>query len=71
MSTAKEELTQLIEKQPDDRSAEEIVHELAFHGMLQRGLADSDMGRVISHADMGRRNRRSSGARQRCCRMPS
>lgn len=57
MSTAKEELTRLIEKQPDDRSAEEIVRELAFHVMIQRGLADSDADRVVSNAEMGRRIR--------------
>jgi len=47
MSTAKEDLARLIEEQPDDRSAEEIIRELAFHVMIQRGLADSDAGRVI------------------------
>ena len=57
MSTAKEELTRLIQEQPDDRSPEEIVRELAFHVMIQRGLADSDAGRVISNAEMGRRIR--------------
>ena len=57
MSTGKEELTRLIEKQPDDRSAEEIVREVAFHVMIQRGLADSDAGRVVSNAEMGRRIR--------------
>ena len=57
MSTAKEELARLIEEQPDDRSAEEIVRELAFQVMIQRGLADSDAARVISNNDMGRRIR--------------
>ena len=57
MSTAKEELTRLIEEQPDDRSAEQIVRELAFHVMIQRGLGDSDAGRVISSEEMGRRIR--------------
>ena len=57
MSTAKEELTRLIQDQPDDRSPEEIVRELAFHLMIQRGLADSDAGRVISNEEMGRRIR--------------
>jgi predicted transcriptional regulator len=57
MSTAKEELTRLIEEQPDDRSPEEIVRELAFHVMIQRGLADADTGRVISNEEMGRRIR--------------
>jgi len=57
MSTAKDELTRLIREQPDDRSPEEIVRELAFHIMIQRGLADSDAGRVISNEEMGRRIR--------------
>lgn len=57
MSTAKEELTRLIQEQPDDRSPEEIVRELAFHVMIQRGLADSDAGRVIPNDEMGRRIR--------------
>jgi len=57
MSTAKEELTRLIQGQPDDSSPEEIVRELAFHVMIQRGLGDSDAGRVISNDEMGRRIR--------------
>ena len=57
MSAAKEELTQLIQEQPDDRSHEEILRELAFHVMIRRGLADSDAGRVVSHDEMGRRIR--------------
>ena len=57
MSTAKEELARLIEEQPDDRSAEQIVRELAFYVMIQRGLSDSDAGRVISNEEMGRRIR--------------
>ena len=57
MSTAKEDLARLIEEQPDNRSAEEIIRELAFHVMIQRGLADSDGGRTISNDEMGRRIR--------------
>ncbi|MBI4487911.1 MAG: hypothetical protein HY694_02400 [Deltaproteobacteria bacterium] len=57
MSKAKEELTKLIEEQPEDSSREEIVRELAFHVMVQRGLADSDAGRVISNDEMARRIR--------------
>ena len=57
MSTAKEELTRLIQEQPDDRSPEEIVRELAFHVMIQRGLGDSEAERVISNEEMGRRIR--------------
>ncbi len=58
MSTAKEELAKLIEAQPDDSSSEEIVRELAFHVMVERGLADSDAGRVISNQEIRRRIRK-------------
>ena len=57
MSKAKEELTKLIEEQPDDSSREEIVRELAFHVMVERGLADSDAGRVVSNDEIARRIR--------------
>lgn len=57
MSTAKDELTRLIKDQPDDSSSEEIVRELAFHVMVERGLADSDARRVISNDEMARRIR--------------
>ncbi len=57
MSTVKEELTRLIQDQPDDSSREEIVRELAFHVMVERGLADSDAKRTISNAEMRHRIR--------------
>jgi hypothetical protein len=57
MSAAKEELTRLIQAQPEDSSREEIVRELAFHIMVERGLADSDAKRAISNEEMGRRIR--------------
>ena len=57
MAKAKEELTRLIQAQPEDSSPEEIVRELAFHIMVERGLADSDAKRTISNEEMGRRIR--------------
>ena len=57
MATPKEELTRLIQGQPEDSSREEIVRELAFHVMVERGLADSDATRSISNEEMGRRIR--------------
>jgi len=57
MSTVKEELTRLIQGQPDDSSREEIVRELAFHVMIERGISDSDAKRTISNDEMGRRIR--------------
>ena len=57
MSTVKDELTRLIQDQPEDSSSEDIVRELAFHVMVERGLVDSDAKRVISNEEMGRRIR--------------
>jgi hypothetical protein len=57
MSTAKDELMRLIQGQPEDSSREEIVRELAFHVMVERGIADSDAKRTISNEEMGRRIR--------------
>jgi predicted transcriptional regulator len=55
MSPVKERLIRLIQDQPDDSSLEEIVRELAFSAMVERGLADSEAGRVISSEEMERR----------------
>lgn len=52
MSTAKEQMARIIEAQPDDSSYEEILRELAFARMVERGLADSDAGRTISNREM-------------------
>ncbi|MEX2151539.1 MAG: hypothetical protein WD793_15100 [Steroidobacteraceae bacterium] len=61
MSKAKEELVELIQQQPADSSGEEIIRELAFHVMVQRGLADADADRSISNEEMGRRIRKWRG----------
>ncbi len=37
MVTAKEQITQLVQQQPDDSSYDEIIRELAFHRMIERG----------------------------------
>ena len=57
MSTAKDDLTRIVQAQPEDSSPEEIVRELAFHVMVERGLADSDAKHTISNEDMARRIR--------------
>lgn len=57
MATAKEQIAKLLQEQPDDSSYDEIVRELAFGVMVQRGLADSDKGRMISNEDMRNRIR--------------
>lgn len=57
MSTAKDDLTRLIQQQPEDSSREEIIRELAFHAMVRRGLADADSKCSMSNKEMRRRIR--------------
>lgn len=57
MSTTKDKMTEVIKSQPEDATYEEIMRELAFEKMVDRGLADSRKGRVISNEDMERRIR--------------
>lgn len=47
--TAKALLREVIEAQPEDASYEEIVREIAFERMVERGLTDVRAGRTISH----------------------
>jgi predicted transcriptional regulator len=55
MGTAKEHIAEIVRRQPDDSSYDDIVRELAFDLMVQRGLKDSDEGRTVSNEEMGRR----------------
>ena len=54
LPTAKDRMRQLIDEQPDDSSHEEILRELAFACMVERGLDDSRAGRTMSHDEMKR-----------------
>ena len=53
--TAKEQMLEIIENQPDDSSYEELLRELAFEQMVERGFADEDAGRTISNEEMEQR----------------
>ena len=57
MSKAKKQLARLIQEQPEDSSFEEIVREMAFSLMVQRGLKDSDRGKTIANEEMQHRIR--------------
>lgn len=48
MTTAKEEMVDIISRQPDDSSydAYALLPELAYARMIQRGLQDAAEGRV-------------------------
>lgn len=55
MGTAKEHIAEIIKRQPDTSSYDEILRELAFDLMVQRGLKDSDDNQTISNEEMERR----------------
>jgi hypothetical protein len=55
--TAKEQITTLIQDQPDDSTYDEILRELAFHRMVSRGLSDSRRGQVVDDASLRRQVR--------------
>lgn len=56
-SLAKAVIREVIEAQPDDASYEEIMRELAFERMVDRGLADVRAGRSVSHDEAVQRIR--------------
>ena len=53
--TDKERLKRVIEAPPDDASYDEILRELVFERMIERGLADARADRTILHQEMGSR----------------
>ena len=57
MPSLKARMTEIIQEQPEDATYEEIMRELAFERMVERGLVDSRTGRVISNEEMARRIR--------------
>jgi len=57
VATPKEQMVKIIEAQPEDSSYDEILRELAFARMIDRGLADADAGRTISNQEMQERIR--------------
>lgn len=48
-------MSDIIAQQPDDSSYDEILRELAYARMIDRGLVDSDAGNVISADDVKQR----------------
>jgi len=55
MSAVKKRMTEVILEQPEDSSYEEILRELAFEQMVEQGLKDSRVGKVISNEEMSSR----------------
>jgi predicted transcriptional regulator len=55
MASAKEQMTKIVQDQPDDSSYDEILRELALARMIEHGLEDSRAGRIISDEEMRHR----------------
>lgn len=52
--SAKEAVVEIVSGLPEDSTYDEILQELVFNRMVERGLADADAGRVISDDEMKR-----------------
>ncbi len=55
MSSVKDAMIDIIGRQPEDSTYDEILRELAYARMVQRGLDDSDAGRTVSDDDVRRK----------------
>jgi hypothetical protein len=50
----KQSMIELLMQQPEDSSYDELLRELAFRRMVDRGLKDVENGRVTSNEEMQR-----------------
>ena len=55
MTAPKQEIKKIIDSLPEDTSYDEILKELAFDRMIQRGLKDSNDNKTISNEQMKNR----------------
>ena len=55
MTAPKLEAKKIIDSLPEDTSYDEILKELAFDRMIQRGLKDSKENKTVSNQDMASR----------------
>lgn len=53
MTAPKQEAKKIIDSLPDDSSYDEILKELAFDRMIQKGLKNSKENKTISNQEMG------------------
>lgn len=53
--TAKQRMISVLQEQPEDSTYEELLKELAFVKMVERGLKDVDSNRLMSNEDVKRR----------------
>ena len=51
MSTAKQEVRELLERLPDDASLEDIQYHIYVQEKVRRGLSDVEAGRVLTQEE--------------------
>lgn len=54
-STAKQRALEAIEKLPPDATVEDAIERLVFLAKVERGIAELDAGKGISHAEAKQR----------------
>lgn len=52
--SAKEAVVEIVSGMPEDATYDEILEELVFNRMVERGLADADAGSATSDEEMKR-----------------
>lgn len=51
--SAKDRMIAILQNQPDDSSFDELLRELAMERMIERGRADYEAGRTMTHEEVG------------------
>jgi len=54
-ANAKQQAHELIDQLPDDATWDEIAYRMEVHASIERGLADSEAGRVIPQEEVEKR----------------
>ncbi|MCC6491647.1 MAG: hypothetical protein IT424_01350 [Pirellulales bacterium] len=49
--TPRDQMIAILSQQPADSTYDELLRELAAHRAIQRGLADVEQGRLVSHEE--------------------
>jgi predicted transcriptional regulator len=55
---AKQTVRELLDRLPDDCSLDDVLYHLYVLQAIERGRADSDAGRTLSHEDVARELRK-------------
>lgn len=51
VATAKQRILEAIEKLPPDATVEDAIERLVFLAKIERGIAELDAGKGVSHAE--------------------